>query len=88
MPFGQARSVASGLSRLGAALTGLSHASEPHKYGRIDSLLAICFGICPISKIFFRNETWNAGLYHGIKPASDWNSVDLVNRSFWISEIL
>src|SRR5882724_10454427 len=31
----------------------------------------------------FRNKTWNPGLYHRIEPASDLNSVDLVNGSFW-----
>src|SRR6266704_2735043 len=31
----------------------------------------------------FRNETWNPGLYHGVEPASDLNSVDLVNGNFW-----
>src|SRR6476620_3994143 len=30
----------------------------------------------------FRNEAWNPGLYHRVEPASDLNSVDLVNRSF------
>ena len=31
----------------------------------------------------FRNETWNPGLYHRVEPASDLNSVDLVNGNFW-----
>src|SRR6185369_15413563 len=31
----------------------------------------------------FRNETWNPGFYHRVQPASDLNSVDLVNGSFW-----
>src|SRR6185369_393470 len=31
----------------------------------------------------FRNETRNPGLYHRVEPASDLNSVDLVNRNFW-----
>src|SRR5438093_2344777 len=31
----------------------------------------------------FRNETWNPGLYHRVEPASDLNSVELVNGNFW-----
>src|SRR4249920_2054971 len=31
----------------------------------------------------FRNESWNPGLYHRVEPASDLNSVDLVNGNFW-----
>src|SRR6185369_3185836 len=31
----------------------------------------------------FRNETWDPGLYHRVEPASDLDSVDLVNGSFW-----
>src|SRR5580698_8088604 len=31
----------------------------------------------------FCNETWDPGLYHRIKPASDLNPADLVNGSFW-----
>src|SRR5882672_7948852 len=30
-----------------------------------------------------RNETWNPGLYHRVEPASNLNSVDLVNGNFW-----
>src|SRR5882724_578879 len=31
----------------------------------------------------FCNETWNPGLDHRVEPASDLNSVDLVNGNFW-----
>src|SRR5450432_1046634 len=31
----------------------------------------------------FRNETWDPGRHHRVEPASDLNSVDLVNGSFW-----
>src|SRR6266404_5105417 len=31
----------------------------------------------------FCNETWDSGFYHRVEPASDSNSVDLVNGSFW-----
>jgi hypothetical protein len=31
----------------------------------------------------FRNETWNPGRYHRVEPASDLNSIDLLNGNFW-----